>query len=238
MATIPVDKEVTPFTIDKFLRLNISKTGDTQIKNGESGNMDNFYITNDYKLKKMYGYKTIYDFGNRVRGIFKCNIDSTNYMLIAVNGKLYKISELELNDEENIDNLTPTEIGTIADDDTSFFLYDKKVYILTGHEYKVWDGTILKDVEGYIPKVYISTKPNGSGTPFEQINLLTGKKHQTFNGDGTTKEYQLAEKNILSVDKVIVNTEEIDSTNYTVDLSSGKVTFNTAPSEAMDNVDI
>lgn len=238
MATIPVDKEVTPFMIDKFLGLNISKTGDTQIKNGESGNMDNFYITNDYKLKKMYGYKTIYDFNNRVRGLFKCNIDSTNYMLIAVNGKLYKISELELNDEENIDDLTPTEIGTITDDDTSFFLYDKKVYILTGHEYKVWDGTTLKDVEGYVPKVYISTKPNGSGTPFEQINLLTGKKHQTFNGDGTTKEYQLAEKNILSVDKVIVNTEEIDSTNYSVDLSSGKVTFNTAPSEAMDNVDI
>ena len=59
MATIPVAEEVTPFTVDHFLGLNISKTGDTQIQNGESGNMDNFYITNDYKLKKMYGYKSI-----------------------------------------------------------------------------------------------------------------------------------------------------------------------------------
>ena len=238
MATIPVAEEVTPFTIDHFLGLNISKTGDTQIQNGESGNMDNFYITNDYKLKKMYGYKSIYDFNSRIRGLFKCSIDGTNYMLIAVSGKLYKISELELNDEENIDDLTPTEIGAITDDDTFFFLYDKKVYILTGHEYKVWDGMTLKDVEGYIPKVYISTTPAGSGTPFDQINLLTGKKHQTFNGDGESKTYQLAEKNILSVDKVIVNAQEIDSTNYSVDLSAGTVTFNTAPSEAMDNVDI
>lgn len=238
MATIPVDNEIKPFTIDKFLGLNISKTGDTQIKNGESGNMDNFYITDDYKLKKMYGYKTVYQFNDKPKGIFKCNINNETVMLIAAGGSLYKISELDLNDEENWSTITPTAIGTLTDDDTYFFVFNKKVYILNGHEYKVWDGTTLEDVEGYVPKVYISTKPNGSGTPFEQINLLTGKKHQTFNGDGTTKEYQLAEKDILSVDKVIVNASEIDSTNYSVDLSEGKVTFNTAPSEAMDNVDI
>ena len=192
MATIPVEEEVTPFTIDQFLGLNISKTGDTQILNGESGNMDNFYITNDYKLKKMYGYKTIYNFNSRIRGLFKCNINSTNYMLIAANGYLYKISELELEDASN--TIVPTQIGEIDDDSTSFFLFDKKIYVLTGHEYKVWDGTTLKDVEGYIPKVYISTTPAGSGTPFDQINLLTGKKHQTFNGDGESKTYHLAEK--------------------------------------------
>ena len=238
MATIPVDSEIKPFTIDKFLGLNISKTGDTQIKNGESGNMDNFYITDDYKLKKMYGYKTVYQFNDKPKGIFKCNINNETVMLIAAGGSLYKISELDLNDEENWSTITPTAIGTLTDDDTYFFVFNKKVYILNGHEYKVWDGTTLKEVEGYVPKVYISTKPNGSGTPFEQINLLTGKKHQTFNGDGTTKEYQLAEKDILSVYKIIVNASEIDSTNYSVDLSEGKVTFNTAPSEAMNNVDI
>lgn len=238
MANIPVAKQVRPFTIDKFLGLNISKTGDTQIKDGESGNMDNFYITDDFKLKKMYGFKTVYQFDDRVRGIFKCNINDENLVLIASDGKLFKITEMQLNDTDNWNSLEPTLIGTLTDDSTNFFVFDKKVYILNGHEYKVWDGITFKDVEGYVPKVYISTKPNGSGTPFDQINLLTGKKHQTFNGDGETKLYQLAEKNLLSIDKVIINAEEVNSTDYSVNLSEGTVTFNTAPSEAMDNVDI
>ena len=57
MATIPSQTTITPITIDKFLGLNISNTGDTQIKLGESGNMENFYITNDYKLKKLMDIK-------------------------------------------------------------------------------------------------------------------------------------------------------------------------------------
>lgn len=239
MATIPTEKEVTPFKIDKFLGLNISKTGDTQIKDGESGNMDNFYITNDYKLKKMYGYKKVYDFETRVRGSFVCNINNENSLLIAAKGHLYKVTELDLNNEDGWSEIVPEDLGTLTDDDTSFFVFGNKVYILNGHEYKVWDGKELKDVEGYIPKVYISTKPDGSGTEFEQINLLTGKKHQTFNGDGTSKTFKLAEKNITSVDKVIVDTVEMESTKYSVDLSQGTVTFSgDAPKEAMDNVDI
>ena len=54
MATIPVQKPIDPVTINKFLGLNLSNTGDTQIKLGESGNMNNFYITNDYKLRKIF----------------------------------------------------------------------------------------------------------------------------------------------------------------------------------------
>lgn len=237
MATIKADSTITPITIDKFLGLNLSNTGDTQIQLGESGNMDNFYITNDYKLKKMYGYKCLYNFGYNPQGTYEVTMNNTNYLLVATNGHLYAFSEEQLNDEDNWDSISPTDIGEISDSHTTFFVFNKKVYILTGKEYKSWDGTTLKDVEGYIPKVYISTSPDGSGTPFEQINLLTGKKHQTFNGDGTATTFKLAESNILSVDKVIVNTKEM-TTGFTVDLVAGTITFETAPSEAMDNVDI
>lgn len=237
MATIKAESTINPITIDKFLGLNLSNTGDTQIQLGESGNMDNFYITDDYKLKKMYGYKCLYNFGYNPQGTYSVMINNTNYLLVATNGHLYAFSEEQLNNEDNWDNITPIDIGEISDSLTTFFVFNKKVYILTGKEYKSWDGITLSDVDGYIPKVYISTSPDGSGTPFEQINLLTGKKHQTFNGNGTDKTFKLVENDILSVDKVIVNTEEI-TTGYTVDLIAGTITFDTAPSEAMDNVDI
>ena len=44
------------------LGLNISNTGDTQIQLGESGNMTNFYITDDLKLRKIYGYRSFWNF--------------------------------------------------------------------------------------------------------------------------------------------------------------------------------
>lgn len=204
---------------------------------GESGNMSNFYITSDYKLKKMYGYKCLYQFENTVQGLFHTVMNNISYLLIATNGHLYAFKEEDLNNRDVWDTLQPVDIGEISDSPTSFFVFNKKVYILTGYEYKSWDGNVLKDVEGYIPKVYISTSPDGSGSMFEPINLLTGKRHQTFNGNGKDQTFKLVESNLLSVDKVIVNGAEMTS-GYTVDLINGKVTFTTAPSEAMDNVDI
>ena len=238
MATIPIQKTINPITIEKFLGLNLSNTGDTQIKLGESGNMNNFYITNDFKLRKMYGYKSFYNFETPIKGLFAAVLNRIHYLLVATGGKLYYFLSDELDNEEEWDSIEPHEIGTIGTDDCSFFTFDNKVYILCG-KYMSWDGTVLKEVEGYIPKVFIATPPTGGGTEYEDINLLTGKKHQTFNGDGSSTTYQLAETNILSVDKVEVDGEELtENTDYTVNTTDGIVTFTTAPSNNLNNVDI
>jgi hypothetical protein len=64
-----------------------------------------------------------------------------------------------------------TVIGTLTDDTTSLFGFNDKLYILTGHEYKVWDGTTLSTVSGYVPIVTIAAAPGtGTGTQNEQVN--------------------------------------------------------------------
>jgi len=222
--------------------------------------MDNFYITNDNKLRKIHGYKSFYDFEHPIRGMYSTNLGGIEYLLVATNGKLYYFLQSELDaDWENIavdDDLEddvepepvygvePTLIGTINDRETTFFTFDKKVYILCG-KYMSWDGTTLREVEGYTPLVFINTPPAGGGVIYDEINMLTGKKHQTFNGDGTSTVYHLAQnyaisgRNLTSVDKVLVNgTQMTVSTDYTVDLVNGTVTFTTAPAQGMDNVDI
>jgi hypothetical protein len=238
MANIPTQVNLSPVTINKFLGLNLSNTGDTQIKLGESGNMNNFYITNDYKLRKIYGYKSFYDFETPIKGLTSAVLNKIHYLLVATDGKLYYFLSDELEDEENWDTLQAHLIGTIGTDECSFFTFDNKVYILCGKYYS-WDGTTLKEVDGYVPKVYINTPPTGGGTEYEQINMLTGKKYMTFNGDGTSTVYQIAEKNVSSIYKVIVDgTEKTSETDYTVDLTNGTVTFTTAPSDNLDNVSI
>ena len=52
MAQVRVQKPSNPTKIDRFLGLNEDSTGDTQLKLGESPDMTNFRITENYKLKK------------------------------------------------------------------------------------------------------------------------------------------------------------------------------------------
>lgn len=127
----------------------------------------------------------------------------------------------------------------VANTKTNFFTFNDKLYILNGQEYLVYDGETCIPVEGYVPKIRIATPPAGGGTSYEGINLLTGKKRQTFSADGTATIYQLAETAVNSVDKVLVNGAlKTVTTDYTVDLVNGKVTFTTAPAQGVDNVEI
>ena len=199
--------------------------------------MTNFFITNDYKLRKIYGYKTFYDFGQPVRGMYSTNLGGNEYLLIAVDGKLYYFTSEELEDEAHWDTLTPHLIGNIPDYEASFFTFDKKVYILCGN-YMSWDGTSLSEVEGYTPLVFINTPPTGGGLVYEEINVLSNKKHQTFNGNGTSTTYQLAQKEISSVNKILIGGIQQGTNTYSVNTTNGTVTFNSAPANGMDNVDI
>lgn len=199
--------------------------------------MENFYITNDYKLRKMYGYNSVYDFEHPIKGMYTTNLGGTEYLLVACNKKLYYFTRTQL--ESNLLAKTPTLIGAIPDNDVSFFTFDKKVYILCG-KYMSWDGTTLQEVEGYTPLVFINSKPAGGGVVYDEINMLSPKKHQTFNGDGTSTAFHIAQQGVTSIDKVIVDgTEKTITTDYTVDLVNGVVNFvGSAPQQAMDNVDI
>ncbi len=217
--------------------------------------MNNFYITDDFKLRKIYGYKSFYDFGSPIRGMYATSLGGTEYLLVAANDKLYYFlkedleaewqdiaADDELEEEEEhtpIYGVEPTLIGTIGTGSVvSFFTFDKKIYILSG-KYHSWDGTTLTEVEGYTPLVFINTPPAGGGLIYEEINMLSAKKHQTFNGDGTSKDFYIAQQQVTSIDKVFVNgVEKTVTTDYTVNTTNGKVSFTTAPSQGMDNVDI
>jgi len=128
----------------------------------------------------------------------------------------------------------------LSDIKVNFFEFGNKLYIQNGEKYLVYDGSTCKEVEGYRPKVAITTPPAGGGTLFEQINVLTGAKHQTFSPDGTATVYQLAETAITSVDFVKINDVlKTVGTDYTVNLTDGKVTFTTPPlGGTPNNVDI
>lgn len=309
MAVIQTSKTVQPTTINKFLGLNLSDTGDTQITLGESGNMTNFYITDDYKLRKMHGYEIFKEFTDPIKGMYSTKIGSSKYFLVASGGHLYycdgdllsnnfevipekyqtfigdgstttfslskqnveSIDGVFINGEEqdsgwsgNTTSGTVTfttapedkafirvtytkhivwiDAGAISSGDASFFEFDNCVYILCGEYYKFYkklNNTMeVIQVSGYVPTVFINTPagPNGGGTIYEEINMLSPYKRQTFNGDGSTKQFKIAQvpTSIISV-KVWNGSVWVDAP-YTA--SSDVITITTAPSQGQDNVEI
>jgi len=217
MAYMITDGRPTITTINNFLGLNMNETGETQLKLGEASAMQNFRITKDYKLEKMYGYKKLYDLQEQVRALWIGKLGETEVNVYVAGGTVY--------DGE-------TELGTITDDDTTIFEFNKKLYIINGHEYKYWDGTTFGDVEGYVPLLKVATTPEGVGTDLEPINLLSEYREVSFSADGTATVYHLPETGISNVTAKVNGT----TTSVTVQSSAGTVTFSSAPAQGTDNV--
>jgi len=135
---------------------------------------------------------------------------------------------------------TPEQTGDITtlksnmnNEKSSFVIFNEKLYIVDGSNYLVYDGTTLKNVSDdnpYIPTTTISRSPSGGGEPYQDVNVLQPSRRNSFIADGTSTEYYLDTTNIDSVAEVKVNDTVVASTDYTVNTSTGKITFTTAPS--------
>lgn len=195
MATYKPRKAPDPIDIDVFKGIN-EAVGQTEIEPNEFIYMRNFRITKNYKLQKRPGHHTLIDFNNTkaVQGAWHGTVGSKEVMIVINDGKVYEYDMTSTTENTLINDLisdgTVTQIGTITDVKTSIFFFVGKVYFLNGTDYKEYNGSTYQDVEPYVPTVYINALPDGSsGANFEELNLLTNKRKETFIGDGTSTDY-------------------------------------------------
>lgn len=225
-----------PVRIDKFYGIN-EAVGETEIKLGEWVKGFNLRVTKNYKPQKRPGTHKFIDFealGN-AQGLWQGTISSKNVLISCWNGNVYEY-DMDISTEtvlvsDLITEGTVTIIGTITDVKTQIFWFNGKVYFKNGTDFKEYDGTTYQDVVPYTPTIAINAPPAGGGTLFEEINLLTGAKTQTFIGDGTSTLYQLAESN-LDADLLVITVDgvtKIENTDFTVNRTLGQVTFLVAP---------
>jgi hypothetical protein len=127
----------------------------------------------------------------------------------------------------------------------SFRFIDNNIfYIKDGINYLEYDGETCQEVVGYIPTTSISRKPEGGGVTYEDVNLLTSFRKNSFVADGKATKYYLDTKDIDNDYQpiVLVNGEQV--TDFEVDFIGDTVgsfiEFKTAPSEPLtigqDNV--
>lgn len=217
-----------PIEIRKFLGINTS-VGETEIKLGEAVHMRNFRITKNYKPQKREGHNKFIDYGNTkmTYGAWAGTIGGKNVLITINDGKVY---------EYNFTTEVNTQIGTITDKECSIMYFNGILYFMNGTDYKQYNGTTYQDVIPYAPIISIETPPTGGGTAFEEINLLGGSKWQYFVGNGVATAYQLAETGLdatlltITVDSV----NKVETVDFTVNRTTGVVTFGVAPINEAD----
>lgn len=126
--------------------------------------------------------------------------------------------------------------------ESNSFLYENIWYFKDGKHYLQYDGSTVKAVEGYVPTTSIARKPAGGGTIHEDVNLLTGRRINTFLADGKSTAFSLDAQNIDEDYTPIVKVNDKKVTDCTVDYAAGKITFKTAPAapltDGQDNVSV
>ncbi len=151
-------------------------------------------------------------------------------MLVHSGTKLYKVV-----------NGTKTELYTgLNTINSDAFIYENIWYFKDGVHYLRYDGTTIKDVEGYIPTTSIARKPQGGGTVHEDVNMLSDYRKNTFLADGESSEYYLDVMKLDEDFKPIITVNDKPVTAFTVDYEQGKITFDNAPgvplTDGRDNV--
>ena len=123
------------------------------------------------------------------------------------------------------------------------FVYEDTWYFKDGVNYMKYDGTTMTEVVGYIPTTTIGRKPVGGGTTYEDINMLSDYRKNSFLSDGASFDYYLDAINIDKdyVPEVTVNEVVVNQNQYRVDYQGGVITFlNSAPdaplTDGRDNI--
>jgi hypothetical protein len=108
------------------------------------------------------------------------------------------------------------------------FIYDNVFYFKDGANYLQYDGETIKDVEGYIPTTTIARKPMGGGTKYEDVNMMSDYRKNSFLCDGASFSFFL---DVMNIDddfapEVTHNDKIVSPDEYTVDYTEGKIVFN------------
>lgn len=206
---------------------------------------DSLNVWKDYKetesIRTRPGMELAESFTEPVYGIFFFRASNTDMMIVHSGTKLYKVAY-------GVKTVLREGVKASRSD---AFIYNNVWYFKDGENYLQYDGQYIRDVSGYVPTTSIARKPSGGGSVHEDVNLLTGRRKNSFLADGKSAVYYLDTKDIdrgyppvvMVNDVIVYPTEEVEGeivTNYVVNYVEGIVAFVTIPekpsTDGQDNV--
>lgn len=193
---------------------------------------DSLNVWKDYKetesIRTRPGMALKEAFDETVYGIFFYK----DFLLVHSGTKLYKLAG-------GVKSALYDSLNEAASDS---FVYEGVWYFKDGKHYLQYDGATIKEVEGYVPTTSIARKPSGGGTVYEDVNMLNGRRINSFLADGMSFDFVLDSMNIDTDFAPIVKVDDKVVSGYTVDYAAGKISFIKAPdapkTDGQDNVTV
>ena len=189
---------------------------------------------------KRPGWQTKYSLDDEIYNIWFCTLGGKKHMLCHCGDRIYSLGEDAVVLVSDIARGKGCGFYAVSAEKGYF-------YILTTKEFLRFDGQVVERVadSGYAPLIAIAKGPSGGGESYEDINLLSAKRRESFIGTEDALIYQLGSDNIGGVEKV--ESLQADgtytvlkaNTDYTVDTALGKITFVSAkptPLSGHDNI--
>ena len=197
---------------------------------------DSLNVWKDYKetesIRTRPEMELLLSFDDTVYGVFFYKAADTEMMLIHSGTKLYKITG---------DKRTLIYAG-LKTAKSNAFVYNNLWFFKDGKNYLQYDGVSIGEVIGYIPTTSIGRKPSGGGTIYEDVNMLSDYRMNTFLADGESTEFHLDTQTIDDGYMPEITVDDNEVTDFSVDYANGKIIFVTAPAapltDGQDNVKI
>lgn len=153
------------------------------------------------------------------------------------NGFLIKHTGTKLYKQDPSTGAITAIFSGLSDAESRLFKYNGNVYLKQVGHYVQWDGTTASEVVPYIPNVILNRLPTGGGDLDEGYNRLGAGFKNSFSGNGTTT-YTLTDSGLDAtlVTAIVNGVAKAETTDFTVNRTSGVVTFSVAPTTGTNNV--
>ena len=195
---------------------------------------DSLNVWKDYKetesIRTRPGMELLEDFDAPIYGIF-----FYKGIIVHSGSKLYRIT----------DGAKTVIYSGTNETNSSGFVYENIWYFKDGKHYLQYDGTDVTEVVGYVPTTSIARKPMSGGTKYEDVNMLSDYRINSFLADGGSFDFFLDVVNIDNdfVPVVTMNGEVVDESEYEVFYDEGRIQFlYTAPdaplTDGQDNITV
>lgn len=174
--------------------------------------------------EKRVGWETVHRLEGKINGLFYCVVGDVIHIVAHAGTKIYAWAE----------GAGPALMREgVHDGPSSAANMGGKLWILTGGEFLVYDGTDVAAVSeaAYIPTTVIAAAPSGGGVTYEAVNLVQTKRRNEFIPDGESTVYQLDSVDLAedAVTATVRGVDKAEGTDFTVDRKLGQVTWKTAP---------
>jgi hypothetical protein len=220
-----------------FAGLNLRDV-EMKIGNGQSPSMQNVNLDDRGAITKRRGQTWVLPESHGAGGVNGLYEELFYGKIVYA----WQTSLYAYDDSTGVDSLIA--IG-ITDAEGEFFVFDDVLHYKNGTDYKLINSSFtVSDIStnAHIPTLTIGRSPSGGGTAYEQFNLVQPKFIDSFNGDGTTA-YTLSLSG-LDATPLIASTDggatwdKAETTHFTVDRTTGVVTWTVGPSNGTNNVKI